>query len=349
MNGRHNEPEDRGIYPQLSEAFRMTDEQKERIFARIQARTEQMHTETAVPAPQEPVRKQKPAAVWMRFLPLAACLMLAVGGGLLFYTMTRTGEDPLKQVSQIEHEIVPATTCTTTSGFTETTQTVTAVSASDSSATGTSSALQTGQTTAQTSQNTRTTTAAEPKNGGENHTGATAAPQKSSTSILTAASTTTTTQTSVTTTTTTEEPPVPQDAVLVMDSCTARAGETVTMRIRTVNQLSVSGLEMILNAKRSDGGTLDQADISCGIPGLGDQAVVGYIPDEQMFSLVFSQAAAIQVPAGSVISMLTFTVPEDMAPGTTFTFAEEELLILGKDYNMLPNCRYTSGTLTVTE
>ena len=54
-------------------------------------------------------------------------------------------------------------------------------------------------------------------------------------------------------------------------------------------------------------------------------------------------------PAGSVISMLTFTVPEDMAPGTTFTFAEEELLILGKDYNMLPNCRYTSGTLTVTE
>lgn len=310
---QQNHQDERGIYPQLRADFQITAEQKQRIAARIRARAnaDTVTEPVAKAAVQEPIRKTKhnqecSGIFALRFLPLAACLLLTIGAGCFMLRNQNRIQDP-EQVSrtdlaeQTTTAVSETTLCLTDSTQSETpvssiTETTTASGATetqtDPAQTTSASAVSTVPTTAQTTPSTaafsESTKATETTASEEIHT----------------------------------DPQYPEDiCVILLENRTAYAGETVTVQLVQANAYTYAGMELHIKAE-SSGAPLLKIQAESVFQLNGSEAVCGV--NDGNINCVAASTKAETVPAGTVLCTLECTIPADAAPGTVYRFVQSE-------------------------
>jgi len=319
---QQNHQDERGIYPQLRAEFQITEEQKQRIAARIRARAnaDTVTEPVAKAAVQEPIRKTKhnqecSGIFAMRFLPLAACLLLAVGAGFFMLRNHNLTQEP-EQVSrtdlaeQTTTAASETTLCLTDSTRSETRQssttdhTTTSAAVSGTAETQTESAQTTSATVSGTTQTISSPTTAPT-------TASTAAASESSEAPETTASGKIGT-----------DPAYPADiCVILLENRTAHPGETVTVQIVQANAYTYAGIELHFKAE-SGGAPMPEIEAESAFQPDGCDVICSEFGGNINFIMVSAKAEA--VPAGTVLCTLECTIPADAAPGTVYRFVQSE-------------------------
>lgn len=354
MNRRDSDGELRGIYPQLSGTFDLTEEQKQCVQARIMQRiASEPEPETAEPVPPVP---KKSGLLWLRFVPLAACLMLAVGGGFLFLRSVQKTEPVQEPTSRTENDIAEVTVSSTAA---ETTQPVTDTAALPQTVTTLSTAQTVTAAEAPAPEQTTTalpaaqTDAADSPRTAEASASGTGSTATSTATSTTASETTTTaaeTTTEMTDVMTTAPEGVPGAIRIVMPGCTAKPGETVTLRMVNADAFTSSGIQFNLDVSVSNGAAPPVCEARTELDAY-TASPIGCNADGGSLSLVYVGLAKPTIPAGTLLLEIRFTVPADMPPGTVISFRTVNALIV-KDTGLgdLPcyPVEFSPGTVTVT-
>lgn len=327
MKQQHDR-EERGIYPQLKGEFSITEEQKRRLAGRIRARAGIAPSPEIEPENAEMQRPVKHAAehtagsrlLALRFLPLAACLLLTFGTGFFLFRGLKQNQEP-EQISRTDlAEQTTSATADTTLSTSEHTEPVTSTeSASGTAATTDTESTQTApEQTApeQTSGTTSTATGTDtipPQPQSTRQTAVTTEPASSST-----VTTTTAESTGVSDTTAAQSEEYPADSyVLLLRDQTAHAGETITLELIQATDYTFSGIELHLDIE-SDGAPLPELQPDEVIT-LGEEPGLCTVFGST-FHFVTAVSGTETLPAGTVLCTVRCTIPENAAPGTVYRF-----------------------------
>lgn len=338
------------IYQQLRGAFTMSPEQKQRVEAAIRQRASVQNAASAETAAIKEtgttgIRKQ-PGGDWRaaRVLPLAACVMLAVGAGFFLHRTMKPPVDPLTQQSSfaLEEQLIPPVSETTTG------------SAATSAGTTTASTTSVSTTTAKQSATTAslTTTAApetEATAAAETETQKAASETTVSAALTAAAAETTTSETAETTVIVPDETANwPENAAVVMPDVYAKPGETVELYVQLKSPLQFAGVQVNLAVAKPDGAPVlilkaHDSDL--------ENTTWHVQSDVRLITMIYATAKGIPFPAGTQIMKMKYEIPAEAQPGTVYRFlqsTESECVIKivddeGKDLN----AEWYFGSITV--
>ena len=340
------------IYQQLRGAYTMSPEQKQRVEAAIRQRASVQNAASAETAAitetgTTGIRKQ-PGGDWRaaRVLPLAACVMLAVGAGFFLHRTMKPPVDPLTQQSSfaLEEQLIPPVSETTTGSA--------ATSASATTATTTSA----GTTTAKQSATTAPlTTTAAPETETETTAAAETETQKAasettvSAALTAAAAETTTSETAETTVIVPDETANwPENAAVVMPDVYAKPGETVELYVQLKSPLQFAGVQVNLAvAKPDDAPALILLSHDSDL----DNTTWHVQSDVRLITMIYATAGGIPFPAGTQIMKMKYEIPAEAQPGTVYRFlqsTESECVIkIVDDEGMDLNAEWYFGSITV--
>lgn len=303
------------IYQQLRGAFTMSPEQKLRVEAAIRQRASVQNAASAEPAAitetkTSGIRKQ-PGGGWIaaRVLPLAACVMLAVGVGFFLHRTMKPPVDPLTQQSSfaLEEQLIPPASETTTES----------AATSASTTTAKQSAATTSQTTTAAPESETETEATA---GTETET-QNAAPETTVSAVpdVTTAETTTSESAETTVTVPDETANWPENAAVVMPDVYAKPGETVEIYAQLKAPLQFTGMQVHLAVENPDDAPVlilkaHDSDL--------ENTTWHVQSDVQLITMIYATAGGIPFPAGTQIMKMKFEIPADAQPGTVYRFLQ---------------------------
>lgn len=378
--------QDTGVYRALKGKFEMQPEQMQRLEQKLRARIAAAPVQSpqdrhAAPDTGTPRRKPAIGQYWYtaRILPLAVSLVIVCTGGYLMYrAFDQTKVPDVMQISSQELEEQTAPPRTETVLVSET--------APDSPTTHTE-ALTTAATTPQethaaTSAHSTPQSTSPPEQTAMPHsqpaaptaapvTGTTARTEAPQTvfseetdsrtnapteSDLTSAPPRTSTLpvplTTAPTTTKQEDVPDWGNACIVIPDVSARAGETVTIRVIAAQEIVCAGMQFSAKLAQTDF-RLSDADISSGLTeilaALGEEPTLN-VTDDAMY-IVFGMARDVRIPAGTELLTLRLTLPMELQPGTVYPFVPTDSRVKivaheGEEIVTLPSACYL-GSITV--
>lgn len=341
------------LYRRLRGSFEMSPEQMQRVRQEIQQRT---GGENAVSAAITQHRAFSGRTLAKRLIPAAACLLLAVGGGIFLHFRSAELTDSFTQQSSVMMDEVTAvmTETTTTAGQTTTRQTTTRQT--------TTLTMTTTQTTEQTRmQTTELTTGQMTEQFTDIETEAvqtemndvtqlqyetesvTDAQETTSVSVSTTvtAITTTTTQT-VTTELTTEI--ISEKYEFLVQSVTGSPGDIVEIGIVIPQEIAFAGFQMCVLMPCD----LDRPIVCTEIDPISDNLLC-YAQDQGIgmsCNFAFVQGQNIELPAGSTLLTLKCRIPSHAEPGSIFTIDIESAKFVTEDIEELP-LELGTGSITV--
>ncbi len=339
------------LYRRLRGSFEMSPEQMKRVRQEILQRT---GGESAVPAAITQHRAFSGRTLVKRLIPAAACLLLAVGGGIFLHFRSAELTDSFTQQSSVMMDEVTAvmTETTTTAGQTTTRQTTTRQT--------TTLTMTTTQTTEQTRmQTTELTTGQMTEQFTDIETEAVQTEMNDVTQLLHDTETVTdaqettsvsvsTTVTTITTTTTqpvTAEPKIrPEKYELLVEDVTGSPGDIVEIGIVTPQEIEFAGFQMCVLMPCD----LDRPIVCTEIDPISDNLLC-YAQDQGIgmsCNFAFVQGQNIELPAGSTLLTLKCRIPSHAEPGSIFTIDIESAKFVTEDIEELP-LELGTGSITV--
>lgn len=334
------------LYRRLRGSFEMSPEQMQRVRQEILQRT---GGENAVPASITQHRVFSGRTLAKRLIPAAACLLLAVGGGIFLHFRSAELTDSFTQQSSVMMDEVTAvmTETTTTAGQTTTRQTTTLTMTTTQTTEQTrmqTTELMTGQMTeqftdieteaVQTEMNDVTQLQYETES-------VTDAQETTSVSVST-------TVTAITTTTTqpvTTEPKIrPEKYELLVENVTGSPGDIVEIGIVIPQEIAFAGFQMC-ELMSCD---LDGPIVCTEIDSISDKLL--YCAQDQRLGMscnfTFAQGQNIELPAGSTLLTLKCRIPSHAEPGSIFTIDIESAKFVTEDDVEL-TIEISNGSITV--
>ena len=332
------------LYRRLRGSFEMSPEQMQRVRQEILQRT---GGENAVSAAITQHRVFSGRTLAKRLIPAAACLLLAVGGGIFLHFRSAELTDSFTQQSSVMMDEVTAvmTETTTTAGQTTTRQTTTRQTTTLTMTTTEQTRMQTtelmtGQMTdieteaVQTEMNDVTQLQYETES-------VTDAQEITSVSVST-------TVTAITTTTTqpiTAEPKIrPEKYELLVEDVTGSPGDIVEIGIVIPQEIAFAGFQMC-ELMSCD---LDGPIVCTEIDSISDKLL--YCAQDQRLGMscnfTFAQGQNIELPAGSTLLTLKCRIPSHAEPGSIFTIDIESAKFVTEDDVEL-TIEISNGSITV--
>lgn len=333
------------LYRRLRGSFEMSPEQMQRVRQKIQQRT---GGESAVPAAITQHRVFSGRTLAKRLIPAAACLLLAVGGGIFLHFRSAELTDSFTQQSSVMMDEVTAvmTETTTTAGQTTTRQTTTLTMTTTEQTRMQTTELMTGQMTeqftdieteaVQTEMNDVTQLQYETES-------VTDAQETTSVSVSTTVTTITTTTTQPVTTELTTEI-ISEKYEFLVQSVTGSPGDIVEIGIVIPQEIAFAGFQMCVLMPCD----LDRPIVCTEIDPISDKLLC-YAQDQGIgmsCNFAFVQGQNIELPAGSTLLTLKCRIPSHAEPGSIFTIDIESAKFVTEDIEELP-LELGTGSITV--
>ncbi|MBR4201679.1 MAG: hypothetical protein IKQ91_10505 [Oscillospiraceae bacterium] len=373
---KQKDERDTALYRSLKSKFGMQPDQAARLEQRLRERL------TAVPrnmpdTPQKlsahsrPERlKQRFGRCWdtMRFVPLAACVMLAlVGGWMIFNTENRPDPEQM-QISSEDLAEQTVLTAAETEAVTEM-QTVFAAESVTSAAAVTMTIQKTTQPQQASAETAAAATETQPPqeavlpetDAEPERPAVTEMPKQpaeqpiaETVPVSTEAPLECTEQPEIPAETvrTAEQPPLSESgAYIIMENVSAAAGETVKLIFRLTHELECTGMQFTVRAEAENVPlpVFSAAESSLLLmPQFSPTDLVCNM-DEANVYMLFAKAEAVVLPAGTVLLEAEAVIPADAPAGTVYriVIGEKQLFIVESDGLTRTALTYDFGTITV--
>lgn len=308
---KHEAHDDMQIYQQLRGAFTMSPEQKQRVEAAIRQRASVQNAASAASAALTETKtsgsRKQPGGYWLaaRVLPLAACVMLAVGVGFFLHRTMKPPVDPLTQQSSfaLEEQLIPPVSETTTGSAATSASTTTAKQSATTTSLTTIAAPE-SETEAEPTAVTETET-----HNAASETTVSAAP------AATTAETTTSGSAETTVTVPDETANWPENAAVVMPDVYAKPGGTVEIYAQLKSPLQFAGVQVYLAVEKPD--DAPALSLQAHDSDLDDPI---WNTDDHPLTMIYSTPQRIPLPAGTQIMKMKYEIPAGVQPGTVYRF-----------------------------
>lgn len=340
------------LYRRLRGSFEMSPEQMQRVRQEILQRT---GGENAVSAAITQHRSFSGRTLVKRLIPAAACLLLAVGGGIFLHFRSAELTDSFTQQSSVMMDEVTAvmTETTTAAGQTTTRQTTTLTMTTTQTTEQTrmqttelTTELTTGQMTEQFTDieteavQTEMNDVTQLQHDTETVTDA---QEITSVSVSTTVTTITTTTTQPVTTELTTEI-ISEKYEFLVQSVTGSPGDIVEIGIVIPQEIAFAGFQMCVLMPCD----LDRPIVCTEIDPISDNLLC-YAQDQGIgmsCNFAFVQGQNIELPAGSTLLTLKCRIPSHAEPGSIFTIDIESAKFVTEDIEELP-LELGTGSITV--